>query len=245
LASLLVVPSVVCAAPVRAQTAEGRAVARPAVERSEQPVEHPWGGPQSQLVWFDAQAGVEMVQMQTFVADFYKFSAGLLPARGVGPDVNVGAGIRLGFVTLGLRGEVASFEDRATVGSWQIWTLNGELGVRVPLDRVEPHIELAAGYASVGGFGTAIRGLSDGLDVHGADFRMGLGVDYWVAHQVSVGLAAAGEALAVARPGVSLRDLATAKQIGTLNDAEARVLEANGSSVGFGLSLTGALAAHF
>jgi hypothetical protein len=199
----------------------------------------------SQLVWIDAQTGIESVQLQTFIADFDTVSAGFLPVSGVGPAATLGAGLRFGFVTLGARGRVASFEDGGTVGSWQIWTLDGELGVRVPLYRLEPHVVLAAGYSSFGGFGSAIHGLQQGLDVHGVDTRFGAGVDYWITHNVSLGLDVTAGLLAVARPGVSVRDLATAKQIGTLNDAKARVLEASGSSVGTTLALTGALGVHF
>jgi hypothetical protein len=49
----------------------------------------------------------------------------------------------------------------------------------------------------------------------------------------------------VSRPGVSVRDLATPKEIGTINEARARVLEASGSSVGSVVSLTGDVGVHF
>ena len=234
-AALLLASPLVCVAPTAAQASDGRA-------------EHPWGGPQSQLVWLDAQAGVESVQMQTFNADFETMSVGLLPAAGVGPTANVGAGIRFVFLTLGLRGRVSSFEDNApaqTVGAWQIWTLDGEIGLRVPLRRIEPHTALAAGYTSFGGFGTALHGLSAGLDVHGVDVRLDAGVDYWITHGISIGVDASAGVLAVARPGISARDLATPKQVGTINEAKARVLEASGSSVGSMYALTGDLGLHF
>ncbi len=190
-------------------------------------------------------AGIESVQLQTFIADFDNVSAGFLPTWGVGPTASLGAGLRFGFLTLGARGRIASFEDSGTVGSWQIWTLDGELGFRIPLYRLEPHVVLAAGYSSFGGFSTAVHGLQAGLDVHGIDMRIGAGVDYWITHHVSLGIDASGGLLAMARPGVSVRDLATAKQVGTLNDAKARVLEANGSSVGTTLALTAAVGVHF
>lgn len=199
----------------------------------------------SQLVWVDAKGGIESVELQTFVADFNTVSAGFLPTSGLGPTASLGAGLRFGFVTVGARGRVASFEDSQTVGAWQIWTLDLELGLRVPLHRIEPHLTLGGGYASFGGLSTAVRGLQAGLDVHGVDARVGAGADYWVAENVSLGLDLTGGLLAIARPGVSVRDLATAKQIGTLNDAKARVLEASGSSVGTTLGLTAAVAVHF
>jgi len=210
--------------------------------------EKPWGGPMSQHGWVDAQAGVEYVNLQTFSADFQTVSVGLLPTSGVGPAANVGAGVRFGFLTLGLRGRLASFENNSptqSVGAWQIWTLDGEIGLRAPVGRLEPHAALAAGYTSFGGFSDAVSGLSAGLDVHGVDGRIDAGADYWVTHQISLGLDASGGLLGVARPGVSARDLVTPKQIGTIDDAKARVLEANGSSVGWLLALTGDLGVHF
>jgi hypothetical protein len=199
-------------------------------------------------VYVDAQAGVESVQLNTFNADFDTVSVGLLPSAGVGPTANIGAGLRLVFLTLGLRGRVASFENSSpaqTVGAWQIWTLDAEAGLRVPLRRLEPHVAIAAGYASFGGFETAVQGLSAGLDVHGVDARLSGGVDYWVTHTVSIGAEASGGLLFVARPGVSARDLATPRQIGTLDDARARVLEANGSSMGTTFAVTGDVGVHF
>jgi hypothetical protein len=258
--ALLLGLPLVCAAPTAAQAAvrgeppagRGDAVvvrgdtAPVRDETSEAPP--PWRGPKSQHVWIDAQAGVESVQLQTFNADFETVSVGLLPTSGIGPTANIGAGFRLVFLTLGVRGRVASFQDNSpehNIGAWQIWTFDGEIGLRVPLGRFEPHGAVAAGYASFGGLGTALRGLSAGLDVHGIDGRLDAGFDYWVTHTISVGADMAGGLLAVARPGISARDLATPKEIGTIDDAKARVLEANGSSVGWMLSVTGDVGVHF
>jgi hypothetical protein len=152
------------------------------------------------------------------------------------------------FLTLGVRGRVTSFENSAPgqdVSTWQIWTFDGEAGLRIPLGRLEPHAALAVGYASFGGFGSAVRGLSAGLDVHGVDGRVSGGLDYWVAPALSVGIDASGGLLAVAREGVSARDLATPKQVGTINEAKARVLEANGSSIGSTFAMTASLGVHF
>jgi hypothetical protein len=204
-----------------------------------------WAGPSSQLVWTDVRAGVEAVQLSTFVADFDQVSAGFLPTSGVGPSLGVGAGLRFGFLTVGARGRVVSFEDASTVGPWQIWTLDAELGVRVPLHRLEPHLSFSGGYSSFGGFHDAVSGLSGGLDVHGADFALGMGVDYWITRTVSVGADVQGQVLAIARSGISVRDLATPREVGTINDAKARILEANGTSLGTALLATVALGVHF
>ena len=204
-----------------------------------------WGGPISQHVYLDAEAGVESVQLRTFFANFDSVSAGFLPSSGFGPTARIGTGLRLGFLTLGLRGRLAQFDDPSTVGPWQIWSLDAEVGVRVPLGRWEPHFVLAGGYSTFGGIGSAVDGLSNGLDVRGVDVRVGAGLDCWVTHTISVGRDVDSELLAIARPGISVRDLATAQQVGTVDQAKARVLEANGSSVGAASSLSANVGVHF
>jgi hypothetical protein len=210
-----------------------------------QPKVKEWEGPTSQFFWIDGGVGVEAVHLRTFVADFDTVSVGFLPGSGLGPMANIGTGLRLSFLTLGVRGRVASFSDSATVGDWQLWSLDAELGFRAPLGRIEPHLTFAAGYSSFGGFGTAISGIQDGIDVHGLDARLGFGVDYWLTHNLSIGANVDGGLLFIARPGVSVRDLATAKQIGTIDDAKARVLEASGSTVGYALAFTAGAGLHF
>ncbi len=247
--ALLLASFFACAVPWTAQAEEGTAAAAegkaPAPAGGER--EREWD-PKGQLLWIDAQAGVESVQLRTFNADFDTVSVGFLPTSGVGPTANLGAGFRLVFLTLGVRGRVTSFENSAPgqdVSTWQIWTFDGEAGLRIPLGRLEPHAAVAVGYASFGGFGSAVRGLSAGLDVHGVDGRVSGGLDYWVAPALSVGIDASGGLLAVAREGVSARDLATPKQVGTINEAKARVLEANGSSIGSTFAMTASLGVHF
>jgi len=49
----------------------------------------------------------------------------------------------------------------------------------------------------------------------------------------------------VVRSGVYIRDLATAQQVNTIGEAKARLLEADGSSIGTALNLTAEPALHF
>jgi hypothetical protein len=207
--------------------------------------ESKWGGPSSQHFYLDTQAGVEWVQLETFVADFNTYALGLLPSWGVGPSATVGLGGRLGFFTLGGRGRVSSFGgDGGFQGAWQLWTLDAEVGVRVPLGRIEPHVAFAGGYAQSSNFGRAVSNLV-GVDLHGLDLRIGGGADYWVLHNLSIGAEADFGVLAVTRPGVSLQDVAAVQQVSTLNQAKQRVLEASGSSVGTVLAVIADVGVHF
>jgi hypothetical protein len=202
----------------------------------------------SEWVWMNGQIGYEAIDLHTFEADSDLLTAGIVRRTAGGPAADVGLGARLGFVTLGARGRVASFEDDSpgrSVGSWQLWSLDGELGIKIPLGRAEPYLTFAGGYSSLGDLDDAVRGLGRGLDVTGANGRFGLGLDYYVTPRFSVGGSVNGEILALTRSEIPLRDLTEAKRVGTLNEAQARVLEAKGTSWGSALTVAGGAGVHF
>lgn len=198
--------------------------------------------------WINAETGFSAANLRTFTANSETLAVGIVPTSGIGPTAGVGLGVRFVFITLGLRGRVASLTgDTPTRGSraWQLWTLAAELGIRIPLKRVEPYFTFGVGYASIGGFGDALDGLKGGLDVSGASLRVGFGVDYYLTDTFSIGANLTTEALIMARKGVSLGSLAEAKSVGTIDEAQARILEANGSSVGTMLTITLGAGVHF
>jgi hypothetical protein len=204
--------------------------------------------PMTKLLWFDAEAGVANANLNTFTEDFNAFSVGFLPRSGVGPTAGAAMGLRFVFLTIGIRGRVASFEDTApsrNVGGWSMSSLDGEVGVRVPLHRLEPYVTLASGYTTLGGFSDAVSGLRNGLNVNGFNARLGFGVDYFVSRYISIGGNLTGELLILTRPGVPVRDIAAIPETQTLEQGAARFLEANGSSYGSALALTGGIKAHF
>ena len=195
-------------------------------------------------LWLNGEAGVEIANLRTFDANVDTLTVGLTPTKGVGPAFGLGAGVRLSFITLGARARMAAMQ--ASGGSaWQLWTLDAELGFHAPLGRIEPYLSLAGGYAYLGNFGTAAGGLSSGFDVSGANLRLGAGLDVYATRWFSIGGLVSGEMLILARQGVSLADLAAAKQIGTIDAAKARVLEANGTSFGAALTFALVLGLHY
>jgi hypothetical protein len=200
--------------------------------------------------WFyvDGDVGFESINLQTFTANAERLTASVIPSSGFGPTVSLGAGFRLVFLTLGVRARMAAFQDSSverSVGSWQQWAFDGEVGFRVPLGWFEPHLIFNAGYTTFGGFSEAISGLGQGVNVNGADLRGAIGLDYYLGQNVSIGLNVGGAVLALSRPGVSLKDLATPKQVNTINEAEARILQGNGTSIGSAFTVTGGLGLHF
>jgi hypothetical protein len=199
-------------------------------------------------LWLDAQAGVESINLQTFHANADQLTAGFVPSAAMGPAAGLGVGLRLVFLTLGLRGRVASFQDQSpmrTVGEWQVWTLDAELGFRAMLRRAEPYLTFAAGYASFGGLGDAVSGLRRGLDVSGLNLRAGAGLDYYLTRHLSVGAHVDAELLALSRPGIAVADLLEAQRVNTINQAKARILEGDGSSWGWAWTAVAGPGVHF
>jgi len=110
-----------------------------------------------------------------------------------------GLGVRLVFITLGARFRLGNFSE------WSLWTLNGELGIHIPLGSVEPYFTFGGGYASMGAFNNKNLGgslKSEDVDVKGYDIRGGFGVDVYVSNTFSIGANLTGELLALTRPGV-------------------------------------------
>jgi hypothetical protein len=205
-------------------------------------------GPREEWLYIDADVGVESLSLTTFRANSDRLSVGFLPSSGLGPTASVGLGARLVFLSLGVRGRVGAFSNSSveqSVGAWQVWTLDAELGIHVPLGALQPRIVFAFGYTTFGGFGDAITGLRQGLNVNGVDAGLGLGFDYYVTPVLSLGLTVNGLALALSRPGVSIRNLATAENVTTIDQAKARLLQGDGSSWGGALTVSGAVGLHF
>lgn len=204
--------------------------------------------PKSKLVWLDAEGGLSSTNLQTFSANFDQFAVGFLPQSGTGPMGGAAVGVRFVFLTLGLRGRVASYQDdnpSRNVDSWTMSSINGEVGLRAPLSRFEPYMTIGGGYTTFGGFGSAIDGVSRGIYVNGANARLALGFDYFVSRFISVGAAGTGELLMLTRPGVPVREVAALPGSKTADDAVVRSLMANGSTYGMALAMTGGLKLHF
>jgi hypothetical protein len=106
------------------------------------------------------------------------------------------------------------------------------LHVRFQLGRVEPHLLFGGGYSTFGGLDNAIDGVRAGLDIDGANLRAGLGLDWFATPELSIGARGTAEALFLSRRAVPIRDLARPREVGTLSEARARILEAEGSTAG-------------
>jgi hypothetical protein len=187
-----------------------------------------------EFFYINAEAGGEHLGLQTFQAKNL-VDANVVETTQTGPVFGVGLGLRLVFLTIGPRFRIGLFDQ------WQLWTLNGELGLRIPLGNVEPYFTFGGGYASVGAFsgdnvGSGLN--SQDVDITGYNIRGGFGLDFYLSNTFSIGANLTGELLVLTRPGV---DPSKIQNPGSTDD----VYEADGSSIGSGVTLTGVLGLHF
>jgi hypothetical protein len=190
-----------------------------------------------EFVWLNADVGAEYLGLQTLKANQLVDSR-VVKSKGLGSVYGAGLGLRLLVFSVGARFRLANFED------WQMWTLNAEAGLRIPLGRVEPYLNLGAGYASLGDFkGSDFAATLKSADVKasGLDARAGAGVDVYLTNAFSVGANLTGELVFLGRSGSS-RVLVP----GLPQNANAEgVFGSHGSGIGVGATLSAVLGLHF
>lgn len=190
-----------------------------------------------EFVWLNAEVGGEHLGLQTFKANNL-VDAGTVKTSQTGLLYGAGLGVRLVFITLGARFRLGHFEE------WDLWTLNAELGIHIPLGSVEPYFTFGGGYASMGSFNNGNLGgslRSEDVDIKGYDIRGGFGIDIYVSSTFSIGANLTGEMVGLTRKGVDPSKL----QGGTGQQAADQAYKADGSSIGAGVSLTGVAGLHF
>ena len=195
-----------------------------------------------EFFWLNAEVGGQHLGLQTFKANNL-VDAGTVKTSQTGLMYGAGLGLRLVFITLGARFRLGQFSE------WDIWTLNGELGIHIPLGAVEPYFTFGGGYASMGAFdGNNLGGSlsSEDVDIKGYDIRGGFGIDVYVSSTFSIGANLTGEMLVLTRPGVDPSKLKASGTSGTSGtQAAAEAYKADGSSIGAAVSLTGVAGLHF
>jgi hypothetical protein len=186
-----------------------------------------------EFVWLNVEAGYEYVSLQGFDGNSL-VDAELVEDSGSAFAFGVGAGVRLIFFTLGARFRLAQFS------AWDLWTLNGEAGLHVPLGALEPSFTLSAGYASLGGFsadGGAPALDVDDLEASGFDARLGAALDWYVNPLLSIGAQGSFEVLVLSRDATA--------QPAALPAELAEVYERDGDGVGLAVTATGVVGLHF
>ena len=181
-------------------------------------------------VWLNAEIGGEHLGLSTFKSKDL-LDPKLVNSSQTGLVYGAGVGVRILVFTAGVRFRLGSFSE------WQLWTLNAEGGLRIPLGSLEPYFTVGAGYASLGSFSTSAPASSK-ADVKGFNARLGAGLDYYLSNTFSVGANFTGDLLFLSRSAVAGAATSTSGD-------EAAVYAKDGSSIGAGATLTAVVGLHF
>jgi hypothetical protein len=188
-----------------------------------------------EFVWVEAESGYEYVSLDGISSD------GLVDGSVISPSgsallLGAGAGVRLIFLTIGARFRFAE------QSAWDLWTLNAEVGLHLPLGVLEPSFTLSAGYASVGAFeprGAPVGFEPERVDISGFDTRLGAALDWYINPLLSLGARAGVELLILGRSRAAQPALAS-----TLPALAAGYARA-GDGIGIGVSASAVAGLHF
>ena len=132
------------------------------------------------LLWVGAEVGAAIVDLKMISYDQ------LLPSeinvRETGLGFGAVAGIKVKFLSVGLHLAVGKLSE------FDVWALNLDGQLRIPLDFLEPYVRLGIGYAFLGAF----SGQTDMKDVtvDGWDLQAGFGMDLYPSDFFSLGAGA-------------------------------------------------------
>jgi hypothetical protein len=194
-----------------------------------------------ELFWVDAHLGASYIDMRQFSSD----SLAIEKASSGGPMFALGAGLRFVILTIGARAKYNA------LSSFNMWQLNGELGFKIPISKVDFLIGGHGGYSFVGSIaeGTAATNSgntptnTDAVKIRGFNAGIDLALDYYVTPAFSVGAGFFGDFLFLNRPPVD-------KPAGLTPDQEAAVdadplYQQSGTSAGMQLGGALRLGLHF
>jgi hypothetical protein len=188
-----------------------------------------------EFVWLGVEAGYEYLSLDALHAS-QLLDASVIDSSGSSLLLGAGAGVRLIFLTLGARFRLAQ------QSAWDLWTLNAEVGLHLPLGALEPSFTLSAGYASLGSFEAqnAPAGFElERIDISGFDTRLGAALDWYLNPLLSLGIQGNVELLVLSRSGAAQPALsASAPELGEFYARD-------GSGVGLGVSATAVAGLHF
>ena len=204
-------------------------------------------------VWLNADIGFSYADLKS--AQLAISPAGGTPITVVdttssGLVYGFGAGIRLLFLTIGLRAR-----NHTAMNLWQI---DGEVGFHGRMGHFDPYLAARFGYDTVGTLSQSVQvaGSSTAppsVSVHGWNTGLALGFDYYLIHNLSLGIEGAGDIFFLQRPPATPPALSAEQQAAINNDPAAKAnyqkiqdaYSASASSVGYGASLTAHLGIHF
>lgn len=185
-------------------------------------------------VWLVPEFGYSYVNLKSFSEE----NLAIVDSSKSGAMAGVGAGVRLIFLTLGLRARHHFAMD--------MWQVMGEAGFHFKVNRVDPFIAFRFGYDTVGSsLGQAVGNATGNVNVDVNGFNTGgaVGLDYFVGDNFTMGFEGSADFLFLTRPLPALPAGMTPAQEAAIK--ENPLYKNAGSSVGFGGVLALRLGLHF
>lgn len=185
-----------------------------------------------EFVWLNGEVGYQHTGLQA-LSNGDLVDGSIIAENADGLVYGGGLGVRLFVLTLGARFRYGSFDQ------WNLWSINAEAGLRIPLGNLELYGAAGAGYVNLSRF-TPKPAVPDvvfaQLGAKGADVRLTAGADYYVSNTFSVGAALGGDLLLLKRAAIDVPD--TAPSAG-------QVYADSGSGIGAAFTATAVLGLHF
>ncbi len=184
-----------------------------------------------ELFWIDGMIGGSYINMRQFSADTFQ----LEKASAGGPMFSLGAGFRLVMFVAGAR------IRHHALSSFNMWQVNAEAGLKIPISSIDLLFQLHGGYSFVGRLGevglatnTDTPTTADAVSVRGFNGGLDVGFDYYVSPLFSVGAGLLADFLFLNRPPAEKpAGLTPAQEQAIANDP---LYQKSGTSVGFQLA---------
>lgn len=198
-------------------------------------------GRKFELVWIDAHLGGSYIDMRQFASSTFQIEK----ASSAGPMVSLGAGLRLVILVLGVRAKYNA------LSAFNMWQLNGELGFKIPIGKVDVLIGGHGGYSFVGSLGDGSVASNsagtptnaDAVKIRGFNAGLDFAVDYYITDTFSIGGGAFADFLFLNRPPVDKPAGLTAQQSSALDNEP--LYKDSGTSAGLQLGGALRLGVHF
>jgi hypothetical protein len=181
-----------------------------------------------QWLYFDVEGGGVHASVRTFFVNQDSLSVSLREVTADGPMIGLGGGFRFSIVTLGPRFRYAPLDE------FKLLSGGGELGIRIPISIVEPHLDLGAGYVGMSG-GTSPDREKRPFQAHGYYGRIAGGIDVKLTRVLSVGFLIGWEYMGVVPDGISVSSVSaiqTALHNGNFQAVQNEIKKAEGTSFG-------------
>lgn len=191
-----------------------------------------------ELFYIDGNLGGSYIDMRQFSSD----SLALEKTSAGGPAFSLGAGVRLLLFVAGVRARYNA------LSAFNMWQLQGEVGLKIPISKVDLLIGLHGGYSFVGRvsdatISTATPADTDSVKVRGFNAGLEVALDYYVTPLFSVGAGVTGDFLYLTRPPATLpAGIPEDQKAAIQNDA---LYRQSGTTAGLQLGLGLRLGVHF